>query len=80
MKFRPPIVETQLGDVSVYISMNVISITDVQIFLFVNLFIVEIRLAINVGIFVSRVGSTTFYECQLSIVSKLLSVVQSFEN
>ena len=33
-----PIVETQLGDVSIYITTNVISIRDNQIFLFANLF------------------------------------------
>ena len=32
------IVETQLGDVSIYITTNVISIRDNQIFLFANLF------------------------------------------
>lgn len=53
-----PIVETQSGDVSTYIPINVISITNGQIFLYVDLFNVGIRPAINVGIFVSRVGST----------------------
>ena len=51
-----PIVETQSGDVSTYIPMNVISITDGQIFLSVDLFNAGIRPAINVGISVSKVG------------------------
>ncbi len=53
-----PIVKTQAGDVSTYIPTNVISITDGQIFLSANLFNVGIRPPINVGISVSRVGST----------------------
>ncbi|KAK8943977.1 hypothetical protein KSP40_PGU000322 [Platanthera guangdongensis] len=52
-----PIVETQSGDVSTYIPTNVISITDGQILLSVDLFNARIRPAINVGISVSRVGS-----------------------
>ncbi|MBX9889955.1 MAG: F0F1 ATP synthase subunit alpha [Amoebophilaceae bacterium] len=51
-----PIVETQMGDVSAYIPTNVISITDGQIFLEMNLFNAGIRPAINVGISVSRIG------------------------
>jgi proton translocating ATP synthase F1 alpha subunit len=52
-----PIIETQAGDVSAYIPTNVISITDGQIFLEVELFHKGIRPAINVGLSVSRVGS-----------------------
>lgn len=53
-----PIIETQAGDVSAYIPTNVISITDGQIFLDANLFYKGIRPAIDVGISVSRVGSS----------------------
>src|SRR4051812_22375989 len=53
-----PIIETQAGDVSAYIPTNVISITDGQIFLEPNLFNSGVRPAINVGISVSRVGSS----------------------
>jgi F-type H+-transporting ATPase subunit alpha len=53
-----PIIETQAGDVSAYIPTNVISITDGQIFLETDLFHQGVRPAINVGISVSRVGST----------------------
>lgn len=52
-----PIVETQAGDVASYIPTNVISITDGQIFLDIDLFNQGKRPAINVGISVSRVGS-----------------------
>uniref|UniRef100_UPI0040579D48 F0F1 ATP synthase subunit alpha n=1 Tax=Alistipes sp. TaxID=1872444 RepID=UPI0040579D48 len=51
-----PIIETQAGDVSAYIPTNVISITDGQIFLDVNLFNQGNRPAVDVGISVSRVG------------------------
>ncbi|GHM58019.1 MAG: ATP synthase subunit alpha [Candidatus Mesenet longicola] len=53
-----PIVETQAGDVSAYIPTNVISITDGQIFLESELFNKGFRPAVNVGLSVSRVGSS----------------------
>jgi len=53
-----PIIETQAGDVSGYIPTNVISITDGQIFLDANLFYKGMRPAIDVGLSVSRVGSS----------------------
>ena len=53
-----PVIETQGGDVSAFIPTNVISITDGQIFLETNLFNQGIRPAINVGLSVSRVGSS----------------------
>ena len=53
-----PIIETQAGDVSAYIPTNVISITDGQIYLESDLFYKGIRLALTVGLSVSRVGSS----------------------
>ena len=53
-----PVIETQAGDVSAYIPTNVISITDGQIFLETELFFKGIRPAVNVGLSVSRVGSS----------------------
>jgi len=53
-----PIIETQAGDVSAYIPTNVISITDGQIYLDTDLFYSGVRPAINVGLSVSRVGSS----------------------
>jgi F-type H+-transporting ATPase subunit alpha len=53
-----PIVETQAGDVSAFIPTNVISITDGQIFLCPGLFRAGVRPAVDVGVSVSRVGSS----------------------
>ena len=53
-----PVIETQAGDVSAYIPTTVISITDGQIFLETELFFRGIRPAVNVGLSVSRVGSS----------------------
>ena len=52
-----PIIETQANDVAAYIPTNVISITDGQIFLEIDLFHQGKKPAINVGLSVSRVGS-----------------------
>ena len=53
-----PVIETQGNDVSAFIPTNVISITDGQIFLETELFYKGVRPAINVGLSVSRVGSS----------------------
>jgi F-type H+-transporting ATPase subunit alpha len=62
-----PIIETQAGDVSAFVSTNVISITDGQIFLESSLFNSGIRPAINAGLSVSRVGGAA----QTKIIKKL---------
>ena len=66
-----PIVETQSGDVSAYISTNVVSITDGQIFLSADLFNVGIRPTINVGISVSRVDLHLEYKLNFYFFKKL---------
>lgn len=66
-----PIVETQEGDVSAYIPTNVISITDGQIFLSADIFNNGIRPAINVGISVSRVGSSAQSKAMKKVASQL---------
>lgn len=66
-----PIIETQLGDVSSYIPTNVISITDGQIFLESHLYNKGILPAINVGISVSRVGSSAQYNIMKKICSTI---------
>merc|ERR1711937_26031 len=66
-----PIIETQAGDVSAYIPTNVISITDGQIFLPGDLFNAGIRPAINVGISVSRVGSSAQIKAMKQVAGKL---------
>ena len=53
-----PVIETQAGDVSAYISTNVISITDGQIFLSSDLFLGGMKPAVDVSISVTRVGSS----------------------
>jgi F-type H+-transporting ATPase subunit alpha len=53
-----PIIETKAGDISAYIPTNVISITDGQIFLDLDLFNAGVRPAMNVGTSVSRVGGS----------------------
>ncbi|MDO8499532.1 MAG: F0F1 ATP synthase subunit alpha [bacterium] len=72
-----PIIETQAGDVTAYIPTNVISITDGQIFLESDLFYRGIRPALNVGISVSRVGSTAQIKPMKKVAGKLkLSMAQ----
>lgn len=66
-----PIIETQAGDVSAYIPTNVISITDGQIFLDTDLFNQGIRPAINVGISVSRVGSSAQIKATKQVAGKV---------
>ena len=66
-----PIIETQGGDVSAYIPTNVISITDGQIFLEAELFFKGIRPAINVGLSVSRVGSSAQTKIMKSVAGSL---------
>lgn len=66
-----PIVETQEGDVSAYIPTNVISITDGQIFLSGDIFNAGIRPAINIGISVSRVGSSAQPKIMKQVAGKL---------
>jgi proton translocating ATP synthase F1 alpha subunit len=67
-----PIIETQAGDVSAYIPTNVISITDVQIFLESELFYKGVRPAINVGLSVSRVGSSA----QISLMKRIAGTLK----
>ena len=66
-----PIIETQAGDVSAYVPTNVISITDGQIFLETDLFFQGIRPALNVGISVSRVGSSAQIKAVKKVASRL---------
>ncbi len=52
-----PIAETQAGNLAAYISTNLISITDGQIYLEPKLFYEGHKPAVNVGLSVSRVGA-----------------------
>jgi F-type H+/Na+-transporting ATPase subunit alpha len=66
-----PIIETQAGDVSAYIPTNVISITDGQIYLRNELFFQGIRPAVDVGISVSRVGSSAQIKAMKAVAGRL---------
>jgi len=66
-----PIIETQAGDVSAYIPTNVISITDGQIFLSADLFNAGVRPAINIGLSVSRVGSSAQIKAMKKVAGTL---------
>jgi len=66
-----PIVETQAGDQSGYITTNVISITDGQIFLQTDLFNQGQRPAVNAGISVSRVGGNAQIKAMRQVAGKL---------
>ena len=66
-----PLIETQANDVSAYIPTNVISITDGQIFLETDLFYQGIRPAVNVGISVSRVGSSAQIKAMKQVTGPL---------
>jgi F-type H+-transporting ATPase subunit alpha len=73
-----PVIETQAGDVSAYIPTNVISITDGQIFLESDLFYAGIRPAMNVGISVSRVGSSAQTKAMKKVAGRLKSELSQF--
>jgi len=66
-----PVIETQANDVSAYIPTNVISITDGQIFLESDLFYAGIRPALNVGLSVSRVGSSAQTKAMKKVAGRL---------
>ncbi len=66
-----PIIETQAGDVSAYIPTNVISITDGQIYLEADLFNAGQRPALNIGLSVSRVGSSAQTKAMKQVAGRL---------
>ncbi len=75
-----PIIETQDGDISAYIPTNVISITDGQIFLDSSLFNKGIRPAIDVGMSVSRVGSSAQTKAMKSVAGTLRLELAQFRD
>jgi len=66
-----PVIETQANDVGAYIPTNVISITDGQIFLETDLFYQGVRPAVNVGLSVSRVGSSAQTKATKKVAGKI---------
>ena len=67
-----PVIETKAGDISSYIPTNVISITDGQIYLELDMFNEGIRPAINPGISVSRVGGNA----QINAMKKVAGMLR----
>ena len=66
-----PIIETLANDNSAYIPTNVISITDGQIYLESDLFYAGQRPAVNIGLSVSRVGSSAQVKAMKKIAGSL---------
>src|SRR5919199_136382 len=73
-----PLIETQANDVSAYIPTNVISITDGQIYLEPDLFYAGVRPALNVGISVSRVGSSAQTKAMKQVAAKMKLELAAF--
>ena len=81
-----PVIETLGADVSAYITTNVISITDGQIFLSIDLFLRGIKPGIDLALSVTRVGSIAqwhrmklvagFYKLELAQFIELQSFSQ----
>ena len=66
-----PVIETQAGDLSAYIPTNVISITDGQMYMESDLFNAGVRPALNVGLSVSRVGSSAQTKAMRKVSGRL---------
>jgi len=66
-----PIIETLAGDLSAYVPTNVISITDGQIYVEADLFNAGQRPALNVGLSVSRVGSSAQIRAMRQVAGRL---------
>jgi F-type H+-transporting ATPase subunit alpha len=75
-----PVIETQANDVSAYIPTNVISITDGQIYLEPDLFYAGVRPALNVGISVSRVGSSAQTRAMKQVAGKMRLDLAAFRD
>jgi F-type H+-transporting ATPase subunit alpha len=75
-----PVIETLGADVSAYITTNVISITDGQIFLSMDLFLRGVKPAIDLALSVTRVGSAAqWVGMKLVAGSYKLELVQFIE-
>jgi len=75
-----PIIETQEGDVSAYISTNVISITDGQVFLDIDIFNKGVRPAMDSGVSVSRVGSSAQTKAMKKVAGKISVELAQFRD
>ena len=68
-----PVIETIGGDITAYIPTNVISITDGQIYVDEELFLSNIKPAVNIRLSVSRIGS----KAQILPIKKLASTFKN---
>lgn len=73
-----PIVETLSNDVTAYIVTNVISITDGQIYLDTKLFTGGQRPAVNIGLSVSRVGSSAQNAAMKKVAGDLKKMLNEY--
>ena len=74
-----PIIETQAENLSAYISTNLISITDGQIYLSPKLYQRGNLPAVNIGTSVSRIGAKTQIPAYRSVTSALKLTYSQFE-
>eukprot|EP00998_Keelungia_sp_KM082_P009977 NODE_616_length_1756_cov_195.494782_g606_i0.p1 GENE.NODE_616_length_1756_cov_195.494782_g606_i0~~NODE_616_length_1756_cov_195.494782_g606_i0.p1 ORF type:complete len:557 (-),score=166.04 NODE_616_length_1756_cov_195.494782_g606_i0:86-1702(-) len=73
-----PVVETLSNDVTAYIVTNVISITDGQIYLDQKLFTGGQRPAVNIGLSVSRVGSSAQNQAMKKVGGRLKAMMGEY--
>ena len=73
-----PVIETLVSDVSSYITTNVVSITDGQLFLSLNLFLTGLRPAVDHGLSVSRIGSTAQWQGTCLVAGSLKLEIAQF--
>ena len=74
-----PIVQTQEGDISDYISTNIISITDGQIYTSKTIFNEGRRPAIEIGISVSRLGSQVQTPAMVKATGGIKNLISNYE-
>ncbi len=73
-----PVITTQGGDLSGYISTNVISITDGQIFLVKSSINKGIRPAVDSSLSVSRVGSAAQYSAMVLVSKRIKGIFSTY--
>ena len=73
-----PIIETLEGDISGFIPTNVISITDGQIYMDKDIFFDGQKPAINIGLSVSRIGSSAEHKNMKMIAGSLKGELSQF--
>ena len=74
-----PIIETQAGDITAYVPTNVISICDGQIYMDTSLYLKGQRPEMNVGLSVSRVGSSAQTKAMKKVAATLKLELAQFQ-